>query len=175
MWIEAVPIQGEFAFEKKDKVDVVYPAGSFTAGKGGTYAIKVINNDAIKVANTLYKEGYSVSRAAEAFGDYAAGTFLIADKAGLAARLEALSNDYAVDIAGVGKVAVAAHPVKLEKTAGVGDNGGAYQALKDLGFDVDYVCFDDLNHRYDLGDAGYKALIVSGSESGCWADYEDDG
>lgn len=167
---DAYPIWQEFSALMEPVSLAPRLKGSFQSGKGEVYALTVNNNDAVRVANILLKEGFSVSRASQGFLNYLPGTYLIQGGTSLTDRLKELAEDYQVDIAGVGEIQVPRLPVGLKKVAVVGDSFGPYQAMKEMGFDVSFVQYIDLNKGYDLAEHGFEALVLAGTETGIWRD-----
>ncbi|ATW25265.1 M14 family zinc carboxypeptidase [Candidatus Formimonas warabiya] len=167
---DARPVGEEFSAALEPVRSASRLKGVFERGAGQVYAFPAENNDAVKVANLLLKEGFSVCRTAQGFRDFLPGTFLVQGGEDLPARLTALTEEYYVHITGVGAVGVAALPIRLRKVAVVGDNFGAYQAMKEMGFDVSFVQYIHLNRGYDLTAHGFEALILAGTETGIWRD-----
>lgn len=167
---DAWPVWQEFSVPLEPVRESPKLSGSFFPGKEKVYALPANNNDGVTVANLLLKEGFSVSRAAQGFQNYLPGTFLIEGGPSLPGRLKEIAADYAVEITGVGEIEVPTCPIRMKKAAVVGDNFGAYQAMKEMRFDVTFVQYINLNRGYDLAEHGFEALILAGTETGIWRD-----
>lgn len=185
---DADPIWQEFSSEKEEVKAAPRLKGSFSeseAKKDGPFLIPIHNNHAYKAANILLKEGFSVSRIQESFLHYAPGTFLIEGKNTLSHRLKELAEEYYINIDAVDKLkaldevpeeeitklaSIPQMPLKMKKTAIVGENFGAYQVLKEMGFDVSFVEYMKLNRGFDLEKEGFEALVFAGTETGIWRD-----
>ncbi|MDD3169579.1 MAG: M14 family zinc carboxypeptidase, partial [Eubacteriales bacterium] len=124
--------------------------GTLETGTAKYYIMPVENNQAYKAANSLAKEGVSVYRTSEDNGSYAPGSFVIPNTKGITAKLEKLIAENAVNVKGITAVKGKLQPVRLQKTAVVGNDGGAVTAMKALGFDVTAIPYYSLNHGYDL-------------------------
>jgi len=139
------------------------------------YIMPVENNQTYLVVNSLVKDGIPVYRTSEANGTNAPGSFIIPNKKGVTAKLEKLVAENDVTIKGIAAVKGKLQPVKLQKTAVVGNDGGVATAIKALGFDVTAIPYYSLNHGYDLEKNGFDALVLTGTQ-GFWEDsYEATG
>lgn len=169
---DAAAVQKPFEVQATEITSAPELSGTFDAGKGVNYAMPVENNDAYKVANILEREGYNVYRAADKVGPYPAGTFVIPEQSGAAAKLEALAKTNAVTITGVGETKATLLPIELKKIAVVSEDGGAAAAMADLGFDITPVSYHQINSGYNLEANGFNALVVAGKQS-FWEDSYD--
>ena len=148
--------------------------GDFHGNINKYYLIPIENNDAFTVANLLMKKGYSVGRLDGKLEGYNPGTFVIKYNDSLVNDLLELSKKYYVCIKDEDRITADIKPLKLLKTAIIGDNYGAYNALKEMEFDVTPISYSWVNRRFDLEKAGFEALIFGGSEKGIWDDqYQD--
>ena len=171
----AMSISKSFTATLSDVTVAPVLKGTLDTGTAKNYIMPVENNQAYKVANSLVKEGIPVYRTAEANGTYAPGSFLIPNNKGVTAKLEKLILENDVTIKSIVNVKGKLQPVKLQKTAVVGNDGGVATAIKALGFDVTAIPYYALNHGYDLEKNGFDALILTGTQ-GFWEDsYEATG
>jgi hypothetical protein len=138
--------------------------GSLEAGSPKNYIMPVENNDAYVVANSLVKTGIKVYRASAANGAYEPGSFVIPYSKSAATELGKLVTDNAVTIKGINAVTGSLQPVKMQKIAVVGNDGGVATKMKVLGFDVTAVPYYSLNYGYDLEKNGFDALVLTGTE-----------
>lgn len=147
--------------------------GTMDTGTIKNFIMPVENNDAYIVANTLASAGIAVYRTSEANGNYAPGSFVIPNTKSVAPQLEKLIVDHAVTLKSMDKVSGKLQPVKFQKIAAVGNDGGAATKMKELGFNVTAVPYYELNNGYDLAKNGFDAMVLSGTEY-FWEDEIDD-
>lgn len=172
---DAAAVSGGFTASLSDVTAAPVLKGTLENGTAKYYIMPVENNQAYKAANSLVKDGVAVYRTSEDNGIYAPGSFVIPGKQGIAAKLEKLTAENAVSIKGIEAVKGKLQPVKILKTAVVGNDGGAVTAMKALGFDVTAIPYYSLNHGYDLEKHGFEALVLTGTQS-FWDDsYEATG
>ncbi|MEL7564372.1 MAG: M14 family zinc carboxypeptidase [Dehalobacterium sp.] len=173
---DVYPVEQEFSVEWEEVILAPKLKGSFPGNehnKGGVYVLPIHNNDAVKAANILLKEGFEVSQIKENFLRYQPGTFLIKGGSSLPDKLKELAEEFYVKIDAVDAtdtINLLTKPIKMKKTAVVGENFGAYQAMQSMGFDVSFVEYINLNRGYDLADNGFEALVLGGTETGIWRD-----
>jgi hypothetical protein len=176
---DVYPIWEEFTVNWEEVRTAPRLKGVFLGKNNGslnTYALPADNNDAVKAANILLKEGYSVNRVKKSFLDLVPGTFLIRGNEALHYRLKELTENYYIQVrsldatAGAGVFEGNTMPIRFKKTAVVGENFGVCQAMKEMGFDVCFVEYTQLNKGFDLAEHGFEALILAGTETGIWRD-----
>ncbi len=136
--------------------------GSLEAGAWNGYLLPVENNHAYQAVNELVRSGIDVYRTAAANEPYGAGSFYIPKGPGVTADLEKLAAEYAIHIKGISTVWGKLQPVRLLKTAVIGNDGGTATVMKEMGFDVTPVPYYEVNNGYDLQKHGFEAIVVSG-------------
>lgn len=172
---DAVAVTKSFTATLSDVTAAPLLKGTLEAGTPANYIMPVENNQAYKVANSLVKDGIKVYRTSEANGSYEAGSFVIPYVKGVTEKLEKLAAENAVTVKGMAKVTGKLQPVKLQKAAVIGNDGGVATAIKALGFDVTAIPYFVINNGYDLEKNGFDALVISGTQS-FWDDsYEATG
>lgn len=172
---DAVAVNKPFTAQLSAAAEVAAPTGSMSDQPVANYVIPVENNDAYRVANTLVKEGISVYRMSADNGQYPPGTFVIPAKKEVDVMLRHLAAQYAVTVQGMDKIEGKLLPVKLQKTAVLGNDGGVVTMMKELGFDVTAVPYYKINNGYDLEKNGFTHMVISGTQS-FWDDsYEATG
>ncbi|QOX65646.1 hypothetical protein FRZ06_20975 [Anoxybacterium hadale] len=172
---DAIVVNKPFAANLTAVKEAAAPAGSMAEGSAANYAIAVENNDAYRAVNTLVKDGIPVYRMSAASGSYPTGTFVIPAKKEAAVMLRQLAGQYAINVQGVDKIEGKLLPVKLSKTAVLGNDGGVATMMKELGFNVTAVPYYKINNGYDLEANGFTNLVISGTQS-YWDDsYEATG
>lgn len=172
---DAVAVSESFTAALSDVTGAPVLKGTLETGSPANYIIPVENNDAYIAANSLAKEGVAVFRTGEANEEFAPGSFVIPNKQGVADKLAKLAAGYAVNIKGIAAVKGNLQPVKLQKVAVIGNDGGVATEMKALGFDVTAVPYYTVNNGYDLEKNGFDAMVISGTQS-FWDDsYEATG
>jgi len=172
---DAIAVSGSFSAALSDVTEAPVLKGTMEKGSFKNFILPVENNDAYKAVNSLVREGVAVYRASEANGAYEPGSFVIPNKKGAAAKLEKLTASHAITVKGIDSVKGKLQPVKLQKVAVIGNDGGVATAIKALGFDVTAVPYYSINNGYDLEKNGFDALVISGTQ-GFWDDsYEATG
>ena len=172
---DAIAVTKSFDAALKDVTSAPVLQGTLEAGAPANYIFPVENNQAYKVANSLVKDGIKVYRTSVANGTYEPGSFVIPYVKGVTEKLEKLILENAVNVKGIAKVSGNLQPVKLQKAAVIGNDGGVATEIKALGFDVTAVPYYAINNGYDLEKNGFDALVISGSQ-GFWDDsYEATG
>lgn len=146
--------------------------GSLESGSPANYIMPVENNDAYKAANSLVRDGFAVYRTSGTNGTYGPGSFVIPNKSGVEAKLAKLAAENAITVKGITTVAGKLQPVKLQKVAVIGNDGGVATEIKALGFDVTAVPYYAVNNGYDLEANGFNAMVISGTQS-FWNDSYD--
>lgn len=172
---DAVAVSKSFTAALSDVTEAPVLKGTLETGSPENYIMAVENNDAYTVANTLAKQGVDVFRTSAVNGAYEPGSFVIPNKTGVDEKLTKLTAEYAVSIKGIASVKGKLQPVKLQRVAVIGNDGGVATEIKALGFDVTAVPYYSINNGYDLEKNGFDALVVSGTQS-FWDDsYEATG
>ena len=161
---DAIAVSKSFTAALSDVTAAPVLKGALAAGTPKNYIMPVENNDAYLVANSLVSDGIKVYRTSSANGEYEPGAFVIPYSRSAAAELGKLAADHAVTINGIDKIEGKLQPVKLQKIAVVGNDGGVATKMKELGFDVTAVPYYDLNYGYDLEKNGFDALVLTGTE-----------
>jgi len=161
---DAIAINSSFDADLKNVTAAPSLTGAFDKAAAENYLIPVENNQAYKVANSLAKAGFAVYRSSEAIADYEPGTFVIPNKKEVSAQIEKLAAAYDVTVKSYGAVTAKLQPVKFQKVAVVGNDGGEYTAMKALGFNVVAVPYYKINNGYDLEDNGFDALVITGTD-----------
>lgn len=172
---DAVPVKASFSATLSEVTSAPVLKGTLEASIASNYIMPVENNEAYKVANSLVKDGVKVYRTSVANLAFAPGSFVIPNEKGITAKLEKLTAENDVTIKGIVGVKGTLQPVKMQKVAVVGNDGGVATEIKALGFDVTAVPYYAINSGYDLEKNGFDALVISGSQ-GFWDDsYEATG
>jgi hypothetical protein len=172
---DAISVSKSYTATLTDVAEAPVLKGMMDTGTVKNYIMPVENNDAYYVANSLVKDGVGVYRTSAANGAYEAGSFVIPNGKGVSAKLEKLAADNAVTLKSLDKVAGKLQPVKLQKIAVLGNDGGVATKIKALGFDVTAIPYYSINNGYDLEKNGFDAMVISGTQ-GFWEDsYEATG
>lgn len=160
----AAAVSKSFTATLSDVAEAPVLKGTMETTAAKNYIMPVENNQAYQVANSLVKGGIAVYRTSEANGTYAPGSFIIPNKKEVTAILEKLVAENDITIKGIEVIKGKLQPVKLQKTAVVGNDGGVATAIKALGFDVTAIPYYSLNQGYDLEKNGFDALVLTGTE-----------
>lgn len=172
---DATAVSKSFTATLADVTAAPVLTGTLAAGTATNYIMPVENNDAYRVANSLVKDGCEVYRTSVVNGSYEAGSFVIPNKKGAAAKLQKLMADNAVTIDTIGTVKGTLNPVHLQKVAVIGNDGGVATEIKALGFDVTPIPYYVINNGYDLASNGFDAMVITGTQA-FWDDsYEATG
>ena len=172
---DAIAISKSFTATLSDVTAAPALKGTMDTGTVKNYIMPIENNQAYKVANSLVKDGVQVYRTSEGNGAYAPGSFVIPNKNGVTAILEKLVAVNDISIKGIATVKGKLQPVKIQKVAVIGNDGGVATQMKALGFDVTAVPYYSINNGYDLEKAGFEALVLTGTEYFWNTDVDDHG
>jgi hypothetical protein len=171
----AIAVSKSFAATLSDVTEAPALKGTMDTGTTKNFIMPVENNDAYAVANSLVKDGVKVYRTSEKNGAYAAGSFVIPSSSSVSEKLKALIADKAVTLKSLDTVKGKLQPVKLQKIAVVGNDGGVATKFKELGFDVTAVPYYSLNYGYELEKNGFDALVLTGTEYFWGTDVDSSG
>ena len=172
---DAIAISKSYTAALSDVTEAPVLKGTMDATAAKNYIMPVENNDAYVVANSLAKAGIKVYRTSEDNGAYKAGSFVIPYSKSAADKLKALITDKAVTLKSLDSVKGNLQPVKSQKIAVVGNDGGVATKFKELGFDVTAVPYYSLNYGYDLEKNGFDALVLTGTEYFWGTDVDSSG
>lgn len=172
---DAIAVSKPFTANLSTVKEAAAPTGTMAEGNAANYVIPVENNDAFRAVNILVKEGIPVYRMSAASGSCQPGTFVIPGKKEAAVLLRQLAGQYAINVQVMDQIDGKLLPVKLSKTAVLGNDGGVATMMRELGFDVTAVPYYEINNGYDLEKNGFTNLVISGTQS-YWDDsYEATG
>ncbi len=171
----ATPISKSFTATLSDVTEAPALKGTMDTAATKNFIMPVENNDAYLVANSLAKDGVKVYRTSEKNDAYAAGSFVIPYDKSAADKLQKLVADHAVTLNSLDSVKGKLQPVKFQKIAVVGNDGGVATKFKELGFDVTAVPYYSLNYGYDLEKNGFDALVLTGTEYFWGTDVDSSG
>lgn len=150
----------------------VYPALIAKNDTHYFYAFSSGTNDSIKLVHFLLGKGVEVYRAVSSSEYAETGDFLFR-KPSREDWLDDFTAEFDIRMKAA-ELPTDAHRVRSPKALVVSDSGGAYEVLKEWGFQVEFLPFSELNSGYEIQTGRYDVFLFGGTRLHLWSDPFDD-